>query len=177
MMDKASIFPAHLAVDTRIPTFENIDESLRRWIKFYESVLMAAAIHALGLPRDISRATTHALWLKLHHGGTLRSPPSKQFRIADANVVALSDVALLGKDEWKETLELFSAMRDRSMAANKGGMAIVIIECPPLGLQILPVGSLLEGELRGGIISAWKSILIRHVEKGERVLKFGDGKS
>lgn len=172
-LDDASTFPKQLAIDNRLPTFEIMNESLRRWVKFYDFVLMAATIHALDLPKDISRATTHALWLTLHHKGTPLSPPSKNFRIDDANVVAVSDIALLREGEWSETLQLFSAMRDRSRAAEQGEVAMVIIECLPLGIQIVPVGSVLEGHLKGQVLLDWKDILIRSVENGEKVVQFG----
>lgn len=145
--DNASMFPPNLDIDTYVPTFKGIDEALRQWVKFYDFLLMAATIHALDLPRDNTRSKTHMLWLKLAHRGNLEGLPSKKFRITDANVATISEVASMGKDhdrEWNEALSLVATMRDRSNLAGMGEIAVVAIECPPLGPQILPVGSLMK---------------------------------
>lgn len=173
--DEASMLPPGLNIDVHVLTFKEIDESLRRWTKFHDFLLMAATVHALDLPRDSTRSRTHVLWLTLTHRDNAADSPARSFRITDANVVAISDVALLGRDqEWKNILGLLSGMRKRSKAAGTGEVGVVVIECPPLGLQILPVGSLMECYAAGKhVFSDWKSRLIKYVEIGEKVLQFG----
>lgn len=137
---------------------------------------MSTTIHALNLPRDNTRSTTHILWLRLIHRDNLEGPPSRFFRVADADVVAISEVPSMGKGydrEWKESIGFVSAMRKRSKLAGTGEVAAVVIECPPLGLQILPVGSLMDGYSKKEVFPNWKHMLIDYVEKGEKVLQFG----
>lgn len=172
----ASTFPSNLNIDSYVPTFKGIDEALRQWVKFYDFLLMAATIHALDLPRDRTRSRTHMLWLKLTHRGNFDGSPSKRFRIADANVITISEVASMGKDydrEWNEVLSLVAAMRDRSNLEERGEIAVVAIECPPLGPQILPVGSLMEGYAGKQALPNWKKLLTEYVERGEKIGQFG----
>lgn len=174
-VDEASMFPPKVNFDTFALTFQEMDELLRRWIKYHSFLLMATAIHALELPRDSTRSKTHTLWLKLTHRQNTLDSPGKHFRIAHANVVAISEVALLGKDqEWKDILGLLSRMRDRSKIAGTGDVAVVVVECPPLGLQILPVGSLMEHYVADKhTFPDWRKRLIQYVERGEKIVQFG----
>ena len=51
-------------------------------------------------------------------------------------------------------------------------MAAVALECKPLAMQIVPFGSLKDlGPLR--IQQNWKQILIKDVENGKRLTRFG----
>lgn len=91
-------------------------------------------------------------------------------------MIAISEVASMGRDhegEWNEAIDLISALRDRSKLAGTGEVAVVVIECPPLGLQILPVGSLMEDYSGKEVFPNWKHMLIEYVEIGEKVLQFG----
>lgn len=147
---------------------------LRRWVKFHDFVLMAAAVHALDLMQDFSRSRTHTLWLQLSHRSLNNEEPSKYFRIVNAEVVAISDVTRMGKDEeWIKTLNIFSSMSYRSEMEGKGLVAAVIVECPPLAPQVMPVGSLTEHHFKPGVLVNWKDILIKCIERGEKVLYFG----
>lgn len=171
--DEASTFPLY-ALQSHLPTFGDMDEMLRRWVKFHDFVLMAAAVHALDLMQDFSRSRTHTLWLQLSHRCFNHEEPSKYFRIANAEVVAISDVTRMGKDEeWIKTLNMFSSMSYKSEIEGKGLVAAVIVECPPLAPQIMPVGSPAEHRLKPEVLANWKEILIKCVERGEKVLHFG----
>lgn len=175
-LDIASMFPSSLNVDCYVPTFKRVDDALHQWVKVHDFLLMATTIHALDLPRDNTRSRTHMLWLTLAHRGNLEDVPSKNFRITDANVISISKVASMGKDhdrEWNEALNLVAVMRDRSDLAGLGEIAVVAIECPPLGPQILPVGSLLKDYSGKQVLPNWKNILIECVERGGKVEQFG----
>src|SRR6266567_199845 len=54
-------------------TLVDLDQKLEKWVKFHNSLLMAATIHALSLPRDIKRAKMFLLRVQVSyrpdHGG------------------------------------------------------------------------------------------------------------
>ncbi|KAF8888620.1 hypothetical protein BD779DRAFT_1717513 [Infundibulicybe gibba] len=149
-------------------SFAELDKRLEKWIKFHNTILMAATIHALDLPRDITRTRTHVLRLCVHpredHGGSA----SKYFRVSTAYAIEMKEAQNL-PDPWRESLQQLASLREESEGRNHGTVAGVGIECLPLGVQFVPFGSL---QNLGGLnpVPNWKEILIKDVENGK---KFG----
>ena len=75
---------------------------------------------------------------------------------------------------WQRLLQQLNYLRDESEAKNLGIVAGIAIECPPLGVQLVPVGSLenLDGV---EVLTSWKEILRRNIESGRQVKEFTEG--
>ena len=149
----------------------DMDQRLEKWVKFHHFTLMAATIHALALPRDPTRSRTHVIHIillpRIDHNGSA----SKFFRICDASVLEISE-AMNMRDPWRASLEQVAVMRQESESMKRGTVAAAGVECPPLGVQFVPFGSLKDlSPLK--ILSNWKEILIRDVENGKKFTRFG----
>ncbi|KAF8953213.1 hypothetical protein BDZ97DRAFT_1767613 [Flammula alnicola] len=143
-------------------TLLELDQMLERWVKFHNSLLMAATIHALALPRDIKRSRSYML----------RVPrvAAKYFRVDDASVIDMDSGRALG-GVWPESIDHINRMREESESLRRGTIAAVALECEPLAMQVVPFGSLRDlSPLR--IQQSWKEILIKDVENGKRFTRF-----
>ena len=152
-------------------SFSELDQRLRKWVKFHNSTLMAATIHALALPRDITRSRTHVLGVKAHHRMDGVDNPAKRFILIDARVIEIMEAQKFPAP-WPEALKQLAAMREESESRQRGMIAAVAIECPPLCVQFVPFGSLRDLN-RLKILPDWKEILKRDVESGKRFTRFG----
>ncbi|KAH7929998.1 hypothetical protein BV22DRAFT_1079996 [Leucogyrophana mollusca] len=152
-------------------TLSQLDQRLEKWIKFHSPTLMGATIHALGLPRDLSRASTHVvrtqLAIRTDHGGS----PAKFFRIREVEAIPIEEAKKL-RDPWRESLEDFQKMREESEAMGRGTVAAMGVVCPPLGVQMVPFGSLTDLSLLPKV-PQWKEVLIKDVENGKKYGRFG----
>lgn len=127
--------------------------------------MIAAAVHALGLIQDPGRLTTHVLRITLT-ARCRQESPSKSFWLHDAKVISLLDPDWRGT-EWSTVLELLGAMSICGETKDVGILPGVVIECPPLGLHVLPIGSrVITGLIGKGMRSSWKQILIDSVHRG-----------
>lgn len=152
-------------------TFTELDLRLERWIKFHKSTLMAATIHALALPRDITRSRTHVVKMTVRPRLDHKGVSAKFFRIIDATVVDIAEAQNYSAP-WPESLEQLASLREESEGKRRGTIAAVGIECRPLGVQFVPFASLRDlSSLR--ILPNWKEIAIRDVESGKKFTKFG----
>lgn len=152
-------------------TLKELDARLEKWIKFHNPTLMGACIHALDLPRDITRSRSHVLhiqvWPRIDHGGSA----SKYFRIVSAEPLAITE-AMTYRAPWPESLDELKKLRDESESNGLGTVAAIGIVCLPLGVQIVPLGSL-KGLSSLQIVSHWKETLINDVENGKKFTRFG----
>jgi len=151
-------------------TLVDLDQKLEKWVKFHNSLLMAATIHALSLPRDIKRAKIFLLRVQVSyrpdHGGV----PAKFFRVDDAFTIDIEEAKKMGP-VWTASIEHVDTMRAEGEASRRGSVAAVALECKPLAMQIVPFGSLRDlSPLK--IQQNWKQILIRDVENGKRFTRF-----
>lgn len=154
-------------------TLHELDERLARWVKFHQTTMGSAAIHALGLPKDLARTKTHVLHLILSARTDHGDRASKIFRVVDAKVYAITKArsrSLL----WAVSLNNLDQMRKEGERVGAGTTTGVFIECPPLGVQVVPWGSLKNDISRWPLLPDWKNILQRDVENGKRFTRFGD---
>ncbi|KAJ6558797.1 hypothetical protein DFH09DRAFT_1262088 [Mycena vulgaris] len=148
-----------------------LDQRLEKWIKYHNSTLMAATIHALALPRDLTRSRTHVVRLVVQPREDIDLPASKFFRVVEAEAVKIADAEQRG-GAWPESLRQTAIIRAESEGKRRGTVAAMGIECPPLGVQFVPFGSLRDlSVLR--ILPNWKEIMTRDVESGKKFTKFG----
>lgn len=152
-------------------TLSELDARLEKWVKFHNPTLMGACIHALALPLDITRARTHLLHLKVRpridHGGSA----AKYFRVQSAEPLAVT-TGMTFDAPWPESLIDLRKLREENEESGRGTVAAIGVVCPPLGVQIVPFGSLKNlGSLQ--IVQHWKETLIRDVENGRKFTRFG----
>jgi splicing suppressor protein 51 len=152
-------------------TLKELDTRLEKWIGFHNPTLMGACIHALALPRDITRSRTHVLHLKVvprsDHGGSV----SKYFRVRAAEPLAIAE-AMTYPAPWPEGLDDLKKLRDESEANGLGTVAAIGIVCLPLTVQMVPFGSL-KGLSSLQILPHWKDTLTKDVENGKKFTRFG----
>lgn len=132
---------------------------------------MAATIHALALPRDITRSRTHVVKMRVQPRSDHDNMSAKFFHVVDATAVEIS-AARNFSPMWAEGLDQLATLRDESESKRRGTIAAIGVECLPLGVQFVPFGSLRDlSRLR--ILPNWKDILIRDVEKAKKFTQFG----
>jgi len=149
------------------------ESKFKKWLKFHTTLLMAATIHALRLPEDLSRASSHILRVRLavREDRLVAGDFKRYFSIDVAEVVDQHIAKKLG-NEWCTRLEQLRDMRVRCEAAGRGTVAAVALECKPIGVQIIPLGSLENLEpIR--VLNDWKFILTRGVTDGTLFTYFG----
>lgn len=151
-------------------TISDFDQKLEKWVRFHNILLMAATIHALGLPRDIKRSRSYMLRVKVSyredHGGVT----SKLFRLDDADVIDFDSARALG-GVWPQSIEQLKSIREESEAQRRGSVAAVALECEPLAMQVVPFGSLRDlSPLK--IQKDWKEKLRRGIESGKKLTRF-----
>ncbi|KDR79804.1 hypothetical protein GALMADRAFT_241889 [Galerina marginata CBS 339.88] len=151
-------------------TLLELDQKLEKWVKFHSNLLMAATIHALSLPKDIKRARTHLLRVKVVYRPDNNSVSAKAFRVYDASLITVEEGRALG-GVWPESIDQLQQMREESEGLKRGTVAAVALECVPLAMQTVPFGSLRDlSPLR--IQHRWKEILIKNVEAGKKYTRF-----
>ncbi|KAJ3503519.1 hypothetical protein NLJ89_g8393 [Agrocybe chaxingu] len=115
-------------------------DELTQWIHSYQSDLLAAVIHSLELPRDITHSETHILRMRI-----AQPPPEDHahgpFHLLHAEVMQISAASELG-GLWTSTLRHFTEMRNATLAAGGPPSAAICVECEPFDLQLIPFGSL-----------------------------------
>jgi splicing suppressor protein 51 len=152
-----------------------LNNRLAKWVKYHTATLMDATIHALNAPKDFTRIRSHLLRVHVSprsdHGGS----PGKYFRIVDATVVSFAD-AWNFMPPWPDGLMHFSKLREESDRLKRGGVAMIGLECPPLGMQVVPFGSITKDIKQARVLHNWKDILTRDIENGRRMTWFGDNK-
>ncbi|KAI0692464.1 hypothetical protein C8T65DRAFT_669582 [Cerioporus squamosus] len=147
-----------------------LDQRLEKWVHWHNGTLMVATVQALRLPENVTRAHTHLLYVKLkarsqaEHQGA----PGKYFRVLDAEVIETED-GMRKASPWPESI---IQLRDMCAAAERnqrGYMAAVMVECPPLGVQYVPFGSMTQHGLRGEVLhDTWKQSFVQHIEEGQK---------
>jgi splicing suppressor protein 51 len=152
-------------------TLSEMDTRLAKWISFHNPTLMGACIHALALPRDISRSRTHVLRMvvapRTDHGGSV----AKYFRVLGAEPIEIAQ-AMKYHPPWPESLNDLKKLREENEQSGRGTVAAIGVICPPLGVQIVPFGSL-KGLSSLQVLPHWKETLTEDVENGKKFTRFG----
>ncbi|KAH9902382.1 hypothetical protein C8Q73DRAFT_785073 [Cubamyces lactineus] len=148
-------------------SMHELDQRLEKWVRFHNPTLMTATVHALRLPESVARSRTHLLYIRLaprpqteHQGAS-----GKFFRVLDAEVIEW-DEAARRPAPWPESLEQLRFMQDDAENMRRGGVAAAMIECPPLAVQTVPFGSMMN--MREKVQNDWKEFLIGQVEAGKK---------
>lgn len=139
-----------------------MDEKLRKWIKFHKPLLLFSVIHALRLSEDVSRSQKFALRIELSPRDPLQATPTS-FMIMDAGVVEEEAGRELGTP-WRD---IFNHLSMGSAVTREGPVAAIGIECRPLDVQMVPFGSL-EAVLGIERNMGWKEVLVRFVREGRK---------
>lgn len=154
-------------------TLKELDTRLEKWISWHNPTLMGATIHALSLPTDINRARTHVLHVTVRprplaeHSGKV----SKYFKITAAEPLEVA-TAMTYDAPWPESLEALQSMREEQEASGRGTVAAIGVICKPLGVQIVPFGSLKRlSSLQ--VLPNWKEYMVNDTTNGKKFTKFG----
>ena len=151
-------------------TLTELDEKLGKWVKVQNSLLMAATIHALSLPRDLKRSHSYMLRVTVGYRPDNDGVPAKFFRVNDAKIIDFVSARALG-GVWPVSIDHIVKRREESENARRGTVAAIGLECDPLPMQVVPFGSLRDlSPLR--IQQNWKEILINDVETGKKFTRF-----
>ncbi|KAF8812584.1 hypothetical protein BYT27DRAFT_7182621 [Phlegmacium glaucopus] len=151
-------------------TLKELDEKLEKWVKVQNSLLMAATIHALALPRDLRRSHLYMLRVTVRYRHDHDGVPAKFFRVSDAKVIDFVSARALG-GVWPVSIDHIVEMREESERAKRGTVAAIGLECDPLAMQVVPFGSLRDlSPLK--LQPKWKDILISDVETGKKFTRF-----
>ncbi|RPD54803.1 hypothetical protein L227DRAFT_511058, partial [Lentinus tigrinus ALCF2SS1-6] len=145
-----------------------LDQRLEKWVRWHNGTLMATTIQALRLPVDVTRARTHLLYIKLEPRSQAEHQGSagKFFRVLDAEVMEVED-GMRRSSPWPESLTQLRKMGEESERSGEGYVTAAMIECPPLGVQTVPFGSMTARAMRYEVMHAtWKQAFIRHIEEG-----------
>jgi splicing suppressor protein 51 len=152
-------------------TLTDLDQRLEKWIKFHNSTLMAATIHALALPRDIKRSRTHIVRMQVSYREDNNGAPGKFFRVDGAEAIEMDEARRLG-GAWPESLVQIGKLREESEKRRMGTVAAIGVECYPLAVQIVPFGSLRDlSPLE--IVKDWEQVLKRDVQNAKKFTRFG----
>ncbi|KAI0656435.1 hypothetical protein C8Q70DRAFT_1011720 [Cubamyces menziesii] len=145
------------------------NERIRKWVRFHNTTIMAVTTYALRLPEDETRARRYVLYIKLgprpqaeHQGAA-----GKYFRVVDAEVLTCTEAAKR-PSPWPESLEQLKIVQDAEEREGKGTVAVAMVECPPLAIQIVPFGQIKDME-GGKVYEGWKSFLMKWVEQGKKL--------
>jgi len=132
---------------------------------------MGACIPALALPRDITRLRTHVLHPTVAPRTDHSGSAAKFFRVRDAEPIAIAQ-AMTYDALWPESLNDLKNLREENEESGRGTVAAIGLVCPPLGVQIIPFGSL-NGLRSLQVLPHWKDTLFRDVENGKKFMRFG----
>ncbi|KAI0750175.1 hypothetical protein C8Q80DRAFT_1269923 [Daedaleopsis nitida] len=147
-----------------------LDQRLEKWVRFHNTNLMIATIHALRIPVDISRARTHLLYVSLAPRGQdeHQGHAAKFFRVVDAVVIEVED-ALRRPSPWPESVMQLRTMAEGGERSGHGTSTAAMIECPPLAVQTVPFGSLTDRTMRSEFQDDnWKAGLMEAIEEGKK---------
>jgi mitochondrial splicing suppressor protein 51 len=126
-------------------------------------------MHALALCENVSRAKTHVLHVVVEsrpptdHGHGRKA--AKFFRVVEATVHTISEAMNL-PPPWPDSLRHLERMREESERLGRGSVAVVGVTCSPMGVQMVPLGSLTKDMCRAKAVSGWKDVLMSDVEEG-----------
>jgi mitochondrial splicing suppressor protein 51 len=138
-------------------TLTELDEKLEKWVKVQNSLLMAATIHKLALPRDLKRSHSYMLRVTVSYRPDNDGVPAKFFRVNGAKIIDFVSARALG-GVWPVSIDHIAKMREESESARRGTVAAIGLECDPLPMQVVPFGSLRDlSPLR--IQQNWKAYL------------------
>lgn len=152
----------------------DMEGMLEKWVRFHGFALMGATIHALQLAHDIRRSHTHIVRMRIStKEDASSSKPEIAFTIRIFHPLEQSTARTMGH-LWNESLDKLAAMRTESEQAGRGTVAAVFIECKPLGLHVMPFGSLKDLDDMRDVGDNWLDILIRAVDQGRRIKRFED---
>lgn len=150
-----------------------LDRRLAEWIKFHKGTLMVCSYHALSLPIDISRTRTHILHIIVEPRTDHERNPAKYFRVKTATVPSYAEAMGYGPP-WPLSIQRLKEMRDESERTGRGTETAAGIECSPMGVQMLPFGSIFSKNFtRTKVLKNWLDILKKDVEEGKRLTRFG----
>lgn len=150
-----------------------LNDRLAEWIKFHHETLMVCSYHALSLPTDIGRTSTHIFRVivepRTDHGGN----PAKYFRVTSASAPLITEAAEYD-EAWASGISVLKQMREDSERAGRGTETAVGIECDPLTVQLVPFGSIFAGSesTQLEVLPHWEDILKKDIEQGNRVSAF-----
>ncbi|KAI0656445.1 hypothetical protein C8Q70DRAFT_335269 [Cubamyces menziesii] len=148
-------------------SLRELDQRLEKWVRWHTLTLMTATVHALRLPESLARARAYVLYIRLEarpqaeHNGA----PAKFFRVRDAEVVSVEE-GMRRPLPWPWSLLQLRQLQDEAERSGRGGEAAAMVECPPLGVQTVPFGSLRD--LGDVVQEDWKEFLVHHVEQGRK---------
>jgi mitochondrial splicing suppressor protein 51 len=150
-----------------------LNSRLADWIKFHKGTLMVCSYHALSLPTDISRTKTHIMHVIVEPRADHGRNPAKYFRVKTATVPSYAEAMGYGPP-WPWSIQKLKEMREESEKAGRGTETAAGVECPPLGVQMVPFGSIFAKDLkRTKVLQNWQDVLKRDVEEGKRLTRFG----
>lgn len=153
----------------------DLEKEMKHWIRFHTFTLMAALVHRLNLPQDIQRAETHLLRLRIRRLSNNDKPSSNKwqtlFSIEEIAVLEQSKAKFLGS-VWESGLDQLSDMRARNVAAGRGRVGVIAIQCEPLAVYFAPIGSLKNLESVRVLHGRWKGNLVKLVSGGRRFVSF-----
>lgn len=151
-------------------TFLELDQKLEKWVKFHSSLLMAATLHALELPRDVTRSRSYMLHLEVFYHPDHTGINARAFRFINASVIDMASAEALG-EIWVNSVKQIRELREESEAKGLGTVVAVALECKPLAVQVVPFGSIRDLS-RLKIQPRWKDILKRDIESGRKFTRF-----
>jgi mitochondrial splicing suppressor protein 51 len=153
-------------------TLCDLDQRLEKWVKFHNATLMCATIHALRLPRDITRTRTHVLSIFITPRLDHRDAPGKYFRVRFAEPLTIAE-AKEKPAPWPQSIAQIETMRQESEEMGRGTVAAACLDCPMLGMQVVPFGSMGAQLSKIQVLDNWMDHLIRDVENGKKFTQFG----
>lgn len=96
---------------------------------------------------------------------------AKYFKIITAEPLAVT-TAMTYSEPWPGSLVGLQSMREEQEASGRGTVAAIGITCKPLGVQIVPFGSLKRlSSLQ--VMPNWKETMINDTTNGKKFTRFG----
>ncbi|KAI0648661.1 hypothetical protein C8Q79DRAFT_904985, partial [Trametes meyenii] len=171
-VDSPPASPSESSVPDRLVdgiSLREFDLRVERWVKYHQSTLLAAAWHALRLPEDITRTTTHLLYVKLEarpwadHSGLA----AKFFRIDSAEAWTWQQGEEM-EQPWPAMMQQFRVLQAHSEEKGAGYTVAVMVQCLPLKVQAVPLGSQWPHSGPNAVNENWKAVFVNRVERGAR---------
>lgn len=151
-----------------------LDKRLEKWRHVTIAALFYATIQALELPRGLSRAATHVLFVSLSPRKDHDNRPGKYFEVAEARVIAFKD----GHKQVTPSPAFMARaeqMRAETEHTFEEAVAYAIVAAPPIpGMTCEPVP--VQEDVRDMEIDVnWKENFMNAVREGEGGTKLGKG--
>lgn len=147
-------------------TLPELDQRLEKWIHYHSPTIMAATIHALRIPEDFTNLKTRVLHIIVSPRTDHDGRPAKYFRVREAKAYSVEEARRFPAP-WAESIDNIEQMREESERMKRGSVAFAGVTCPPLGVQMVPFGSMRRmSEIQ--VVSNWKERLVRDVEQGKK---------